>query len=507
VVAVTVLAAVSTEGCSSPSGSRPLSSAGNGAFTGAPPQVASAGADQWPLPGHDYDNTRDAGASPIDAKSVSRLVPAWTVPMTGALTTVPIILGNRIFIEDDAGSVAAVDRATGRVMWRSRQTGITIGPDGVAVGWNKVFAATRDGVVALNAGTGALVWSRRLTSTPTEGVDMQPTVVGGRVLVATVPVSLGGIYTGGDRGWLFSLNESTGSTVWSFDTVASPDMWGHPGVNSGGGAWYPPAVDAAANRVYWGTANPAPFPGTTQYPNGTSRPGANLYTDSTLALNLRTGRLVWYHQATAHDIFDRDFVHAMIVDIPGSAPRQVIVGTGKSGEVLGFDPTSGRLLWRTPVGMHHNGALPALAGPTDVLPGTYGGVLTPPASAGGFVYVAALNAPDTLYPDRTAYFGGKLGIFPGDVVSINAATGRIAWTTKVPGDPTGAATVVNDLVLTATYQGTLVAINRSSGRIVWERALPGSVNGWMSIAGNLVVIPVGGTHPPEVLALRLPPST
>jgi outer membrane protein assembly factor BamB len=66
--------------------------------------------------------------------------------------------------------------------------------------------------------------------------------------------------------------------------------------------------------------------------------------------------------------------------------------------------------------------------------------------------------------------------------------------------------VVNDLVLTATYQGTLVALNRSTGRIVWERALPGSVNGWMSIAGDLVVIPVGGTHPPEVLALRLPAS-
>ena len=424
--------------------------------------------------------------------------------MTGALTTAPVIVGSRVYVEDDAGSVAAIDRTTGRVVWRSPQTGITVGPDGVAVGWGKVFAATRDGVDALDASTGKLVWTRRVTTTPTEGVDTQPIVVDGRVLVATVPVSLGGIYTGNDRGWLFALDASTGATDWAFDTVASPDMWGNPAVNSGGGAWYPPSVDAPANRIYWGTANPAPFPGTAQYPNGTSRPGANLYTDSTVALNLSTGHLVWYHQATAHDIFDRDFVHTMIVDIPGSPGHRVIVGTGKNGFVLGFDPGSGRLLWRTPVGMHHNGELPALSGPTEVLPGTYGGVLTPPAAAGGIAYVPTLNAPDTLYPDQTAYFGGKLGTYPGDMAAINATTGKVVWDTRVPGDPTGAATVVNDLVLTATYQGTLVGIDRSSGRIVLERALPGPVNGWMSVSGSLVVIPVGGAHPPEVLALRLP---
>jgi outer membrane protein assembly factor BamB len=475
----------------------------NDAFTGAPQQVVSAGVNEWPLPGHDYDNTRDAGASPIDAESVSRLSTAWTVSMTGPLTTAPIIIGNRIYVEDDGGSVVSINRSTGQVLWRSKQTGFSIGPDGVAVGWGKVFAATVDGVVALNAADGMPIWSRRLTSTTTEGVDIQPTVVDGLVLMATVPVSLAGLYKGGDRGWLFALDASTGATDWTFDTVASPDMWGDPAVNSGGGAWYPPAVDVAANLVYWGTANPAPFPGTSQHPNGSSRPGANLYTDSTVALNLHTGHLAWYHQASPHDLFDRDFVHTMIVDISGSS-RQVVVGTGKSGLVLGLDPTTGRLLWTTPVGIHHNGDLPALSGPTEVLPGTYGGVLTPPASAGGSVYVAALNAPDTLYPDRTAYFGGKLGTYPGDVVDIDAANGKVVWDTKVPGDPTGGCTVVNDLVLTATYRGTLIAINRTDGQIVWEHRLPGGVNGWMSVAGNLVVIPIGGTRPPEVLALSLP---
>ena len=501
--ATVVVLGLALAGCSSQGSSPGTSVPGNDTFAGAPSQVSSAGAGQWALPGHDYDNTRDAGRSPIDARTVSELHPGWSVSMTGGLTTAPIVIGNRIYVEDDTGVVAAMDRSTGGVLWRTSSTGFTVGPNGVAVGWGKVFAATRDGVVALNADTGATLWSRPLTTTATEGVDIQPTVVDGRVLAATVPVSLGGFYTGGDRGWLFALNQSTGTIDWSFDTVASPDVWGDPAVNSGGGAWYPPAVNTSAGVVYWGTANPAPFPGTTQYPNGSSRPGANLYTDSTVALSLRTGHLLWYHQATSHDIFDRDFVHTMIVDIPGSPSRRVVVGTGKAGFVLGLDPTSGRLLWRTPVGLHHNGELSSLSGPTEVLPGTYGGVLTPPASAGGIAYVATLNAPDTLYPDQTAYFGGRLGTFPGDVVAINAATGKIRWSTKVPGDPTGGVAVVNDLVLTATYQGTLVAMERSTGRIVWEYKLPGSVNGWMSVSGDLVVVPVGGAKPPQVLALRL----
>jgi len=58
-------------------------------------------------------------------------------------------------------------------------------------------------------------------------------------------------------------------------------------------------------------------------------------------------------------------------------------------------------------------------------------------------------------------------------------------------------------VLTATLQGGLVAIDRTSGRIVWTHTLPGAVNGWMSISGDLVIIPIGASHPPEVLTLRL----
>ena len=251
--------------------------------------------------------------------------------------------------------------------------------------------------------------------------------------------------------------------LWSFDTVASPDLWGNPSVNSGGGSWYPPSFSPASGLLYVGIANPAPFVGTPQYPNGSSRPGPNLYTDSTVALRMVSGKLVWYHQAQAHDLFDRDFVHTMIVPVPASSGRSattVVVGTGKGGVVIGMNPSTGRQLWRTPVGIHRNDNLTSLSGTTEILPGTFGGVLTPPASAQGTVFVATLNAPDTLHPDQTAYFGGKTGTMPGEVVALDARSGHKLWDTRVPGDPTGGVTVVNNLVLTATLQGSVVALTR-----------------------------------------------
>jgi glucose dehydrogenase len=255
--------------------------------------------------------------------------------------------------------------------------------------------------------------------------------------------------------------------------------------------------------LYIGVANPAPFVGTPKFPNGSSRPGPNLYTDSTLALNPTNGHLAWYYQATPHDLFDRDFVHTMVVTLPGTS-RHIVIGTGKGGVVVGMDPSTGKALWRTPVGIHHNDNLTALTGPTTVFPGTYGGVLTPPASAGGQVFVATLNAPNTLRPDRLTYTGGEIGTNPGDVVAIDAATGRQLWDTKVAGDPTGGVTVVNDLVLTATVQGTIYALSRTTGHIVWQRTAPGGINGWMSVSGNTIVVPVGATLKPIIWALRLP---
>jgi outer membrane protein assembly factor BamB len=482
---------------SGPTTTRAPDSTTTTAVPGAPREYAANPGD-WVLPGRDYDNSRTATGSTIDASNVGRLTEAWSVPVTGSLTTVPLIVGDTIYVQDGAGVIYAIDRAAGSVRWKTEAYGFNIGPYGVAVADGRVFGAHGiAGIVAVDARTGKELWTRDLQTTTTTGLDIQPTVYAGTVLAATVPVSTTGIYTPGDRGILYALDAATGKTRWRFDTVKG-DLWGHPEVNSGGGAWYPPSIDPVRGLVYWGVANPAPFPGTKEYPNGTSRPGPNLYTDSTVALDVATGKLRWFHQVHPHDNFDRDLVHTLIARARDG--REVVIGTGKGAVVVGLDPESGERRWSTPVGLHRNDDLETLSGPTEVAPGTFGGVITPPATADGVVFLATVNAPATLMPDETAYFATEMGQQDGEVVALDATTGEVVWDTKVPGDPLGAATVVNDLVLTSLLDGTLVALDRATGTIVWQTKAPGGINGWMAVAGDLLVVPVGNGSPPSLVA-------
>ncbi len=500
VTAVAALA-VGAGACSSSEegSSRTSSTTTTSVPAGAPAEVATHPSD-WVLPGHDYDNSRATSGTGIDASSVRRLSVAWRHDVGGSLSTVPLIVGDTVYVQDGSGKIAALDRETGTARWESEAYGLSIGPFGVAVADGRVFGLHGSkGVVALDAATGRELWVRDITATPSTGIDIQPVVYDGIVLVSTVPVSIGGIYKGGDRGVLHALDAATGEVRWTFDTTTD-DLWGNPAVNSGGGAWYPPSIDAERGQVVWGIANPAPFPGTPEFPNGSSRPGPNLYTDSAVALDVRTGALRWYHQVHPHDLFDRDLVHTLVARTGGGP---VLVATGKGGVVVGLDPDTGEPRWSTPVGHHDNDELTELSGPTTVAPGTYGGVLTPPASADGVVFVAAVDAPATLKPDETAYFGAEMGQNDGSVVAVDAADGHIRWQTKVPGDPLGGVTVVDDLVLTATLQGTIVALDRDRGDVVWQETASGGINGWMSAAEGLLVVPVGNAQPAQVVAYRL----
>ena len=389
--------------------------------------------------------------------------------------------------------------------WKREFNRFVIGPNGVAVGWGLLYGVEgTDDLFALNLVDGTEVWRRRLTRTNTDGVDIQPTVFARKVYASTVPVSLQGIYAGGDRGILQARDVESGTIAWEFDTIASDDIWGEPDVNSGGGSWFPPAIDVDSRRMFWGVANPAPFPGTPDFPNGSSRPGPNLYTNSILTLSATNGAMQWYHQVTPHDLFDRDLIHTLLVDVEiDDETSTCVVGTGKAGLVLGLDPETGEVLWETPVGRHENDDLLELDGPTEVWPGTYGGVLTPPSAADGVVYVATLNAPNRLEPDRPSYIGSELGTAPGQIIAIGADDGRILWDVEVDGDPLGGTTVVNDLVFTATFQGRIYALDRATGDVVHTIEAPGGINGWPAVVGDDLLWPVGLANPPRLVAYRI----
>lgn len=477
-----------------------------------PPEVLRYAKD-WPLPHHDYENTRATFDSSITAANIATLSERFRVALPGLgafghATSGALVLGERIFVQDMGSNVYAVARDDGSEQWTWRDDEQSIGPNGVAVGWGRLFAMRGDlGAVALDLDSGRELWRFDPNLRSSEGLDIQPMVYAGMVLLSTVPASLRGAYSGGSRGQLFALDARTGVTRWSFDTIDSPDLWGDPEHNSGGGAWYPPTVDRARGITYWGTGNPGPLPGLPpDIRVGETRPGDNAYTSGVLAIGLEHGELRWFHQEQKHDLFDWDFQNPPILvhgsDLGGGS--DLLIGSGKTGTVVGLDAETGAVRFRTKVGLHQNDELTELPDEGIVVaPGLFGGVLTPPAYADGVVYVPVVNFPARFSPTSSEFAELKAS---GEVTATDVRDGSVLWTHVLPEAALGAATVVNDLVIVSDANGVIYALARADGATVFEYATHGGINAPISVAGNLLLVPVGESeNDPALLVLGVSP--
>jgi glucose dehydrogenase len=364
-----------------------LAEDGSSAAAGVPPEVTQFSKD-WPLANKDYSNTRATNDSAINSGNIDNLGVAWTfkIPGIGAYgggTSNPIILGSTVYFQDLKGNVFALDLQTGKTKLSNIFNSSAVeGPNGPVVGWGKVFIAKDiENMTALNASDGKELWTTRLSNVSTTGIDIQPIIYDGMVYVSTVPGTGDVFYAPGGIGVLYALDQNTGKLIWNFSTVYPNDLWGHPEVNSGGGAWYNPAIDLKTGITFWGIGNPAPWPGTLEWPNAASRPGPNLYTNSMLAIDHSNGSLVWYNQVYPHDLFDLDFQIAPILasaNISGKH-QDIVMGAGKMGRVYAFNRDTGSILWVTVVGKQENDQLEALPNSTvtEVYPSSLGGVETP----------------------------------------------------------------------------------------------------------------------------------
>jgi glucose dehydrogenase len=223
------------------------------------------------------------------------------------------------------------------------------------------------------------------------------------------------------------------------------------------------------------------------------------YTDSDVNLDATTGRLRWYYQGVPNDFKDYDMQASPISASANGVP--VVIGGGKMGYVYEMNASTGKLIWKTPVGEHngHDGdssqALEhkvTLKAPYTILPGSLGGVLSDLAEAGNSVYVATVDLPLTYTNLNYPVPVKAVGPLKGEVEALNLATGKVEWDTKVPQLPLGAATVSNDLLFTTLYNGVLIALDRRTGAIVYRHQLPTSTNAPIAIAGNTVIVPAGG---------------
>lgn len=482
-----------------------IASSGSGE---SPPSFTGSGDSNFNLA-----NTRDLGG-PIDSSTVSRLRQAWTLPITtkseyGSYSSTPIVSDGVIYSQDLSSNVQAIDLKTGRVLWTHSYESPDQGPNGLVVADGRVFGATATAAFALEEKTGRQLWMVPLVRNEHEGIDMAPGYQNGVVYVATVPGNNEKFYGGGGVGILWALQASTGRKLWHFDT-APESLWGHPEINSGGGVWYSPAF--AGGSIYFGTGNPAPFPGTSQYPWGSSRPGPNLYTDSLVKLDAATGRLQWYYQQTPHDLYDHDLQDPpMLVQAGG---RQLVVAAGKGGFVIALDRQTGRVVWKQSVGIHNghdDDGLYAmrheyakLKMPESVYPGLLGGVIAPMATDGSTIFAPVVNLPVN-YTSQTENTEGPAEA--GELVALDAATGAVRWAHKFSTPVFGAATVVNDLVFATTFSGELVALSTATGAVEWQTQLPAGTNTGVAVSGDTLIAPAGfaGTsgQQPQLVAYRL----
>ncbi len=506
-----MLLVVVASACSGSTGTSPSSPAPNEVTV--PPSLAGSippGApaediryfNEWPSPNDGLYNTRVA-SSTISATNVAKLAVAWTLPLTGKGATGrdfanPVIANGVVYLQDGASNVMAVSYTTGRLLWTHSFNSPDYGPNGVTLAYGRIYGVTATGVFALDATTGHQVWYHTSFAGSTARFDIAPQVANHKVFVASALTPGGGI--------VYALDAGTGATDWSFQTVA--DITGQQLRATAGGAWDPFLIGPDGS-IYVGTGNPY-----LSQQEAQSSPSRELYTDSLIKLSQATGQLQWYYQAFPDDFHDWDLQISPILTT--AAGRSIVLAAGKGGYVFALDPTSGALLWKSAVGAHNGHdqddelALEGkihLTTPYTLYPGEVGGVETNMAAADGVVYVPVVDL-GTTYTDPTKVLGAANVLqATGEMVALDAATGKRLWATTLPQMPLGGATVAGDLVFTTTFSGEVAALSRANGSIVWTAKLPAGSNSTLAITGDTLLagagLPLSSTDHPALVAYRL----
>ncbi len=470
----------------------------------------------------DYTQTRYYPASQINTKNVAKLKPAFVfqTAVLESMETAPIVVDGIMYLTTSYNHVYAIDAATGKEYWHYKHkmgpvTTYCCGPNnrGVAVMGDRLFMGTLDAkLVALDAKSGKLLWETQIAD-PELGYSetMAPVAVDGMVLIGTN----GGEY--GIRGFVKAFDANDGKLVWTFHTIPEKGHEGVWAVNDatgrnmlrdiaaekkqlaekggdfyktlGGGVWMAPAVDRETGTVIFVVGNPSPD----LY--GAERPGDNLYTDSIVAVDLKTGAYKWHYQYVAHDVWDLDAVSPVILtearDKAGKM-RKVAIHGGKTGHVYVHDRATGELIRfsQAMVPQENMWVLPTKEG-ARMLPGANGGVEWSPMALNAkhrLVYAANLHQPMTYHVEEAKYPGGKLWlggafkVIPGEkqwgrLAAVNVDTGKVAWKFDTEQPLIGGVlATAGDLVFNGEGNGLFRAFDAKTGKKLWEYQCGAGVN-------------------------------
>jgi len=282
----------------------------------------------------------------IKPENVKQLQLAW-VFATGAGNAheaAPLVNNGVMYIAAPGNQVLAINAKTGTQLWRYVKP---VAPDyismhrvtrGVALYGDKVFFASNAAVlVALDARTGKEIWNTTVEDNKKAYyLTAAPVIADGKVIIGVS----GGEW--GIRGFVAAYDLETGKEVWKCYTIPAPgepgsETWptGDEWKTGGGSTWVSGNYDPTTNLLYWGVGNGGPW-------MGDLRPGDNLYTASTIAIDAATGKLVGYHQYDPNESFDWDEVSPpLLIDFKRSGRTVTgLVDAARDGYLFYLERTS-----------------------------------------------------------------------------------------------------------------------------------------------------------------------
>lgn len=458
-----------------------------------PPAAAVRAVRAWdpPQPGDwltyngNVSGNRYSALDQIRTGNVSSLKLKWVFPLPYfGLETTPLAAAGVLYVTGP-NQVVALDAASGNPIWnysRPASPGLVgdarLGTNrGVAILRDKVYFVTDNAhLLALDRATGELVWEISMAPAMppgehhTYGGTMAPLVVEDLVIAGVAGADEG------IRGFVAAFRAETGALAWRRWTVprrgeSGIETWqGKEPLTGGGSTWLTGSYDSSSGILYWATGNP--------WPDGDDRerPGDNLFTDSVLALDARTGNLKWHYQFTPHDLKDRDATEPnVLVDTTYKGkPSSLLLHADRNGFFYVLDRTDGKLLlakpflrrvdWAKSIGADGR---PVVADPRGCPSDAANWDSTAFSPVTRFYYFLALEectGQPTGYPEQT---GQRF------LRAVDIETGEIAWEVAQPGPAraktwSGVLATAGGLVFYGQPNGGFAAVDGRNGETLWK---------------------------------------
>lgn len=454
-------------------------------------------AAEWPLPHHDYGNSRSNPDSTINAATVSKIRLLWNFNLPAGASPVNIIIqGGRIYCQDGQSNVCVLALDSGKLLWKKEYQQALSGSGGLFVARSMVYVSKGSNEVAALDLKGREKWSVRLTGKPDMVINSQLTEYDGQVYVAASAPRSGNGSSREGFGSIYALDCKSGEIKWKYDIGQEAKQKSDlPWRNGEFGIC--PAIDTAGGGMFWPTDLSGPWSSQSQASD--RNVPVWLFQQRIVALNHSNGQMLWLQSLRNHD-----YVNLALQEPPIIASmdnRSILLAAGKGGLVYAVEISTGRPLWEVAVGEHQNDQLssPPRAS-VQLIPGPRGGVASPMACRDGILYVPVVNQAGKYSPERPETDVSDISQGSGELLAIDIRYGKIIWRQVFDSPVLGGATIMGDLVFTSTYAGRIYAFNRITGEKTWEIQTEGNITGWPAAAGKTIVFPVNKSGASLVLA-------